>query len=81
MSDAFNATWTSSMGKDNEKRNIRKIENAKQSTQLLQVPKSTSIAGVLMETGIWPAKEYLQYSTMMLYHSIINVEEELVVKI
>ena len=29
-----------------------------------------------METGIWPAKEYLQYSTVMLYHSIINSEKE-----
>ena len=30
--------------------------------QLLQVPVSTSIARVLMETGIWPAKEYIQYN-------------------
>ena len=30
--------------------------------QLLQVPVSTSIARVLMETGIWPAKEYVQYN-------------------
>ena len=33
-----------------------------------------------METGIWPAKEYLQYSTMMLYHSKINSEEECIAK-
>ena len=25
-----------------------------------------------METGKWPAKKYLQYRTMMLYHSIIK---------
>ena len=81
MSDACNTTWTSSMGKDNDKRNKRNRENTKQSTQkLLKVPISTSTAGVLMETGIWPAKEYLQYSTMMLYHSIINSEEESVAK-
>ena len=30
--------------------------------ELLQVPMSTSIARVLMETGIWPAKEYIQYN-------------------
>ena len=48
--------------------------------QLLQVPISTSTAGVLIETGIWPAKEYLQYSTIMLYHSIINSEEERIAK-
>ena len=33
-----------------------------------------------METGIWSAKEYLQYTTMTLYHSIINSEEERIVK-
>ena len=48
--------------------------------QLLYVPISTSTAGVLIETGMWPAKEYLQYSTMMLYHSIINSEEERITK-
>ena len=46
--------------------------------QLLQVPISTAEA--LMETGIWPAKEYLQYSTMMLHHSVINSEEERIAK-
>ena len=33
MSDAWNTTWTSSMGKDIDKRNRRNRENAKQSTQ------------------------------------------------
>ena len=61
------------MGKDNDKRNRRNRENAKQSTQtVIASPISTSTAGVLMETGTWPAKEYLQYSIMILYHSIIN---------
>ena len=61
---------------------MEEIERMQSKTlkQLLQVPISTSTAGVLMETGIWPAKEYLQYSTMMLYHSIINSEEERITK-
>ena len=33
-----------------------------------------------MKTGIWPAKKYLQCSTMMLYHSIIKHEEERIAK-
>ena len=68
------------MGKDNDERNRRNRKNAKQSTQTVTasrlVPISTSAAGVLTETGIWPAKEYLQYSTMILYNGIINSEEE-----
>ena len=48
---------------------------SKELKQLQQVPISTSTTGVLIETGIWAAMEYLQYSTMMLYHGIINSEE------
>ena len=40
--------------------------------QLLQVPISTSFTGVLKKTGLWPAKEYLEYSTMMLCHNILT---------
>ena len=60
-------------------REIEEIERmqSKVLKQLLQVPISTSTEGVLTETGILSAKEYLQYSTIMLYHSIINSEEEL----
>ena len=64
------------------KREIEKIERmqSKALKQLLQVPILTSTAGVLMETGIWPPKEYLHYSTMMLYHSTINSDEEHIAK-
>ena len=64
------------------KREIEEIERmqSKALKQLLQVPISTSTAGVLMETGIWPPKEYLHYSTMMLYHSTINSDEEHIAK-
>lgn len=43
--------------------------------KLLQDPKSTLNALLLKEIGIWLAKKYLQYSTMMLYHHIVNSEE------
>ena len=63
-------------------REIEEIERmqSKALKQLMQVPIPTSTAGVLMETGIWSAREYLQYSTMMLYYSIINSEEERIAK-
>ena len=63
-------------------REIEEIEKMQSTVlkQLLEVPISTSTAGLLMETGIWPAKEYLQYITMMLYHSIINSEGERIAK-
>ena len=48
--------------------------------QLLQVLISASTARAQMHTGIRSAKEYLQYSTMMLYHNIIDSEEERITK-
>ena len=48
--------------------------------QLLQLPISTPVAGALIETLLQPAKKHLQYNTIMLCHSIINNEEERIVK-
>ena len=33
--------------------------------QMLHLPKSTSDIGILFETGIWPIKEKIEYSTMI----------------
>ena len=44
--------------------------------KILQLPAKTSSSGLLMETGIWPAKERIEYSTLMLIHSIINSNKE-----
>ena len=33
---------------------------------------STSYIGSILETGTWPANQRIQYSTMMLYHNIMN---------
>ena len=73
MSDVSNATWTSSMGKDIDKRNKINRENAKQKTQtVISSPNININCRVMMETGMWPANEYLQYCPMRLYRSIIN---------
>ena len=78
MSDTCNTTWTSSMGKDNDKRNRRNRENAKQNTQT--VTASPNITINCRSSNGDKEKEYLQYSTMMLYHSIMNSEEERIAK-
>ena len=43
--------------------------------RIFNLPVSTSYIGVLMETGIWPAEQKLQYATLMLYHNIMNSDE------
>ena len=41
-----------------------------------RVPVTTPSTSLLMETGIWPAKERTEYSTLTLIHSIINSNRE-----
>ena len=54
---------------------IEKIQN-QSSKKILQLPVTTSFTGLLMETGIWPEKERIEYSTLMLIHSIISSNKE-----
>ena len=48
--------------------------------QILHLPKSTLNIGILFETGIWPIKERIEYSTMMLFHSVMKSDGERVAK-
>ena len=66
--------------KGNEAIEIERIQ-AETLKQILDLPTSTPYVGVLMETGIWPAMDQLNYATSMFYHSVINSEERLVTKI
>ena len=54
---------------------IGKIQN-QSLKKILQLPVPTPSTALLMETSIWPAKERIEYSTMMLIHSIINSNKE-----
>ena len=45
--------------------------------QILHLPKSTPNIGILFETGIWPIKERIEYSTTMLFHSVISDDERI----
>ena len=47
---------------------IEKIQN-QSIKKMLQLPATTHPYGLLMETGIWPAKERIEYSVLMLIHS------------
>ena len=63
---------------ENIKKLVQVIEKIKNQSlmKILQLPVTTPSTGLLMETGIWPAKERIEYSTLMLIHSIINSNKE-----
>ena len=44
--------------------------------KILRLPLTTPSTELLMETGIWPAKERIEYSTLMLIHNIINSNKD-----
>lgn len=48
--------------------------------QIFHLPKSLSNTEILIETGIWPVKERLEWVTMMMYHSIMNNDDERIAK-
>ena len=48
--------------------------------RLLNVPSSTSYHGIRNETGIWKVEHQLMYKRLMLYHNIINSNDDRVVK-
>ena len=65
---------TSSEMKEITKIQIRALK------QILNLPKSTPSTGILFETGIWPVKERVEYSTMMGYHSIVKSDDNRIAK-
>ena len=62
-------TW-GKIDKD-EMNEIEKIQG-KSLKQIFNLPISISYIGLIMETGIWPANQRIQYKTMMLYYNIMK---------
>ena len=48
--------------------------------RIFRQPVSNIDTEILMETGIWPAEQRIQYVTLMLYHNIKNSDEERKIK-
>ena len=77
MSNTIIATW-GKIGKD-EINEIEKIQR-RAFKKMLNLPISTSYIGLIMETGKWPDKQRIQYTTMMLYHNIMNNDHNMIRK-
>ena len=65
-----------------KKEEIKELERlqGKALKRIFHLPISTSNIGILMETGIWPVEQKLQYATLMLYHNIMNSDEDRVAR-
>ena len=56
------------MNKKGEMKEIERIQG-KSLKRIFKVPVSTANTGILMETGIWPPEQGIEYATLMLYHN------------
>ena len=54
-----------------EMKEIEKLQG-KALKKIFQLPLSATYTAIIMETGICPAEQKIQYTTMMLYHNIKN---------
>ena len=69
------------MGTNKKGRNEGNRENTRKALKrIFKLPVRTAYTGILMETGIWPAEQRIQYATLMLYHNIQNSDEERKIK-
>ena len=54
-----------------EIQNVEKIQG-KALKRIFSLPITTPYIGLIIETGVWPAEQRINYSSLMLYHSIMN---------
>ena len=62
-----------------EIQNLEKIQG-KTLKRIFSLPIATPYIGLIIETGVWPAEQRINYSSLMLYHNIINSSKDRLVK-
>ena len=48
--------------------------------RIFSLSMATPYIGLMIETGVWPAEQRINYSSLMLYHNIINSSKDGLVK-
>ena len=48
--------------------------------RIFSLSMATPYIGLMIETGVWPAEQRINYSSLMLYHNIINSSKDRLVK-
>ena len=62
-----------------EIQHLEKIQG-KYLKKIFIIPIATPYVGLITETGVWPAEQRINYSSLMLYHNIINSSKDRLVK-
>ena len=62
-----------------EIQNVEKIQG-KALKRIFSLPITTPYIGLIIETGVWPAEQRINYSSLMLYRNIISSSKNRLVK-
>ena len=62
-----------------EVQQLEKIQG-KALKRIFSLPITTLYIGLIIETGVWPAEQRINYRSLMLYHNIINSSKDRLVK-
>ena len=62
-----------------EIQNLEKIQG-KALKRIFSLPITTPYIGLIIETGVWPAEQIINYSSLMLYRNIINIGKDRLVR-
>ena len=62
-----------------EIQHLEKIQG-KSLKRMFSLPITTPYFGLIIETGVWPAEQRINYSSLMLYHNIMNSSKDRLVK-
>ena len=55
---------------------ILHLEKIQASKRIFNQPITTPYTGLITETGVWSAEQRINYSSLMLYHNIINSSKD-----
>ena len=62
-----------------EIQNVEKIQ-FKALKRIFSLPITIPYIGLIIETGVWPAEQIINYNSLMLYHNIISSSKNRLVK-
>ena len=82
MFNASSPVWDGNLEKVLSKAEIQDLEKIKGKAlkRIFNLPITTPYIGLTTETGVWPAEQRINYSSLMLYHNIINSSKDRLVK-
>ena len=80
MFNASSPVWDGSLEKVKSRNSKCRKNKGKALKSIFCLPITTPYIGLIIETGVLPAEQKINYSSLMLYHNIVNSSKDRLVK-